>query len=71
MFRTYSNGHERILICATHGGFIVNNGGRIVQMFQWNSMPLSFNYAGEFLFISHFYNLELIKIGVDKEFYTE
>ena len=45
----------------------VNNGGRIVQTFQWNSIPLSFKFAGDFLFISHFYNLEIIKIGVNQE----
>jgi len=66
IFRIYSNGHERVLVCATHGGFIVNNGGRIVQTFQWNSIPLSFKFAGDFLFISHFYNLEIIKIGVNQ-----
>ena len=45
----------------------MNNGGRIVQTFQWNSIPLSFKFAGDFLFISHFYNLEIIKIGVNQE----
>ena len=48
----------------------VNNGGRIVQTFQWNSIPLSFKFAGDFLFISHFYNLEIIKIGVNQESVT-
>ena len=80
MFRLYDKGAERILgknfllfnanyvlVCAQHGGFVVNNGGRIVSQFQWNSIPLGFFHAGDFLYISHFYNLEVVRVGVDRK----
>ena len=80
MFRLYDKGAERILgfvrmnkvvsniflVCAQHGGFVVNNGGRIVSQFQWNSIPLAFYHVGDFLYISHFFNLEVIRVGVDR-----
>ena len=44
----------------------MNNGGRIVSQFQWNSIPLAFYHVGDFLYISHFFNLEVIRVGVDR-----
>ena len=55
-----------LIVCAQHGGFVVNNGGRIVSQFQWNSIPLAFHHVGDFLYISHFFNLEVIRIGIDR-----
>ena len=64
MFTIYDSGKERHLICGQHGGYLVDNCGRVVQKITWASLPLAFEFSAPFLFVSHFYGIELVRIGV-------
>ncbi|CAG5090162.1 Oidioi.mRNA.OKI2018_I69.PAR.g12482.t1.cds [Oikopleura dioica] len=64
MFALYDGGKERHLICGQHGGYLVDNCGRIVQRINWSSLPLDFKYSEPYLFVSHMFGIELVKIGI-------
>ena len=65
LFLDFNNKNkERHLICGQHGGYLVDNCGRIVQRINWSSLPLDFKYSAPYLFVSHMFGIELVKIGI-------
>ena len=64
MFCIWCQIKERHLICGKQGGYLVDNCGRVVQGIAWASLPLGFEFSAPFLFVSHFYGIELVRIGV-------